>query len=237
MISKLHEGEGVSGRVILARGYAGEPKAASRSVAVGPPRVLLRAKQMPRETSRPRTQTQGGAGPRTFPADSLERCHLRWHGLFFGVWRAISKHDPNLAIGLLLALEKAGLAEYRGDEPTFIPSLFEQNPSDDVLRKTMSFRHAASIPVLRGRIRGGRTRPPYLLILTEYYKALFEEKAKPSPERLRGESAHVSALHAAAATAGCSEEACRKHLERARELYPDLAKLFRRKGAKWEQTT
>jgi hypothetical protein len=183
-----------------------------------------------------------------FPSDPLERCHVRWHALFFGVWKAIWRHDPNLTLGMLLALEKAGLAEYQGDVLTFVPRLFEQSPSGDILRKTFSFRHSASIPPLRGRIRSGRTRPYYFSILLEYYRALFEERLKLSPRRQRQarqggkrvlfapqgkESASERALEVVAEKTGYTVPTCRKYLEKAQKLYPDLTKLWSRKGAEW----
>lgn len=169
-----------------------------------------------------------------FPTDPLERSQHRWVDLFFGVLEAIRKHDRNLAFGIMLALEEAGLAEYHGDLLAPISGLFELNPSDDILRKTSPFRLAASIPPLRGRVKHGRARPPYLFILMQYYKALFEQKSPRSPRKLQGEEPpHERAVRLAAKNCGYGTAAFRKHLERARELYPDLTRLWKGKGAQW----
>jgi hypothetical protein len=174
----------------------------------------------------------------TFPADPLERCHLRWHGLFFGVWRALCRRDPRLITGLLLALKRNGLADYHGDVLTFNPEVFERNPSHGVLEKAERFRSTAEFPRLKGKIRFGHTRPPYLLILLDYYRALYEERSKLSPKRQRGEeAANERALKVAAEKAGCTVSTCRKHLEQAQKLYPDLTKLWSRKGAEWVRSS
>ncbi len=150
------------------------------------------------------------------------------------MWQALYKHDRNLINGLLLALQKVGLATYQGDPLTFLPGLLNQNPSDDVLEKVARFRRAAALPSLRGRIRGGRTRPPYFTILLEYYRALWEERAQARVGKSRGEeSAHERARLAAAKKVGYTPAAFKKHLEEAQKLNPDLTRLWKRKGSEW----
>jgi hypothetical protein len=83
------------------------------------------------------------------PQDPLERCHLRWHCLFWGVWKAVCKRDKNLRWGLLETLRKYGFNLLEGSVPEQDP--FKANPSDKVLRNALSFREGATIPILRGR--------------------------------------------------------------------------------------
>jgi hypothetical protein len=89
----------------------------------------------------------------TLLEDPLERCHLRWHCLFWGVWKAVCKHDRNLEFGLLEALKEYGFDLLGGSVPEQDP--FKLNPSDEVLKKALAFSKGATIANLRGR------RPPW----------------------------------------------------------------------------
>lgn len=173
------------------------------------------------------------------PSDPIERSQQRWVDLFFGVLGAIDRRDPTLAQGLMLALKKAGLAEYQGDYLTVVPGLFDLNPTDAILKKTGPFRHGASIPSLRGRIRRGHTRPPLLAMLFGYYRALYEERQKSSRKQKRKQKLKGAKTPSERAIKRVAKEfryrvpAFRKHLERAQRLYPDLTELWKRTGAKW----
>ena len=173
--------------------------------------------------------------PEKFPSNPIERSQQRWVDLFFGVLCAIGRRDRRLAQGLMLAFKEAGLAKYQGDELSFVPGLLDLNPTDAILEKTRPFRYGASIPSLRGRIRRGRTRPPYLSLLMQYYRVLYEERLKASrKQRLLGaKTPSERAVEKVAKQFKYPVTAFRKHLEQAQRLYPDLTRLWKRTGAKW----
>jgi hypothetical protein len=88
--------------------------------------------------------------------EELERCHQRWHCLFFGVWRALNKHNDNLTWGLLEALKKCGLTSGK----TFLSDLFEQIPTEETLRKVKDFCESATIPNLKGKVHPWKELDP-----------------------------------------------------------------------------
>jgi len=108
-------------------------------------------------------------GDESFPEDPLERCHLRWERLFFGVWNALDKHDPKITLGLLEALKQFGLA----DDNFFYPQIvFEQNPSDEVLQRVSIFERLGHIQKLTGK-KLPETRYVPFFALHDYSIALF----------------------------------------------------------------
>ncbi len=89
----------------------------------------------------------------TLPQDPLARCQLRWHCLFWGVWKAVCNHDRNLRFGLLEALKRYGFDLLGGSGSKQDP--FKVNPSNEVLKKALAFSEGATIPNLRGK------KPPW----------------------------------------------------------------------------
>jgi len=83
------------------------------------------------------------------PQDPLERCHLRWHCLFWGCVRALNQYDPKLTVGLFNALEKTGGLTVSEDSLTFTGELFDLNPSDDILARAKAFYKNPKFPNLK----------------------------------------------------------------------------------------
>ncbi len=90
--------------------------------------------------------------------EKLERCHRRWHCLFFGVWRALNEHNDNLTWGLLESLKKCGLTSGN----TFLPDLFEQIPTEETFRKVEDFCESATIPNLKGKVHPWKRIDPQI---------------------------------------------------------------------------
>ncbi len=185
----------------------------------------------------------------------LARCHQRWCYLFFGMWNALGKHDPNLIQGLVLELERVGLAH--GD--SFASELFEINPSDDVLSRAARFHQTGKIPSLRGKTRQRlspflclqnysvvlhilrdlprRVRNPahrVLLVKERLSKILHWIGASPSrvptDRQLRDWATlpvRSLTLRLTAHTCGREPNTFRRELSRAKRLYPELARLWK----------
>ena len=112
-----------------------------------------------------------------FPNDPIERCHLRWHGLFFGVWRVLNENDKRyrkIKSGIIEALKEFGLF----DDNTFHSDLFKLNPTDEILRKAEAFRTSATIPGLRGK-KLPWERYDSLITLMDYSSTFFELRNVP----------------------------------------------------------
>jgi hypothetical protein len=187
------------------------------------------------------------------PQDPLERCHLRWHSLFRGVWKAVCKHDENLRFGLLEALKQYGFDLLKGSVPENNP--FKANPSDEVLRNAISFEKGATIPNLRGRKPPWKRLNPFLS-LTAYSYTLWMLKDLPKYKGARckwlkehlyeilspiqptarqeisdddlkslvvGEKKKV-ALNVTAYLCNMEPEAFRMYLKEARRQFPEIAK-------------
>jgi len=82
------------------------------------------------------------------PFHPIDRCHQRWIDLFFGVWRVLYQHDPNLVHGLLESMRNQGLL----DDDFLSGNLFSIDPPDEVLKGVRTFRATAAIPKLRGKV-------------------------------------------------------------------------------------
>lgn len=117
----------------------------------------------------PTLEVKMSIGDENFPEEPLARCHLRWERLFFGVWKALDKHDPKITLGLLQALKQFGIA----DDNFFYPQIvFEQNPSDEVLQRVSIFERLGHIPKLTGK-KLPETRYDPFFALHDYSIALF----------------------------------------------------------------
>ncbi len=93
------------------------------------------------------------------PQDPLDRCHRRWKDLFQGILNAIDHYDPRLFFRLLLSLKEFGLTD---NIPYALDGdLVEPNPSDEILRKTATFRGGAKLPSLRGKKIPWKNYDPY----------------------------------------------------------------------------
>jgi hypothetical protein len=111
-----------------------------------------------------------------FPQDPLERCNLRWEGLFWGIWSLLNENDKRyrrIKLGIVEALKKVGLFDNR----IFESALFERNPTDEILRKTLAFRHSTAIPNLRGKKLPWEKIDPFPLYLD--YLHMFAVLNKP----------------------------------------------------------
>ncbi len=135
----------------------------------------------------PPLQVKTSIGDEKFPEDSLERCHLRWKRLFYGIWRAISRYDPKLTLGLLQALKQFGLAY----DYSFYSQLIEQNPSDEILRRVGIFEKLAHIPNLRGKKFPWKRYDPFIAII-DYSIVLFG--LREFPTRFRNPSYGIKFL-------------------------------------------
>jgi len=204
----------------------------------------------------PRGDDRQKIGNRTADTQSdLARCHQRWHSLFFGVWSALGKHDPNLIQGLVLELERVDLAH--GD--SFASDLFDLNPSDDVLLGAARFRQTAKIPSLRGKTR--QRLSPYLCLqnysvvlhtLSDIpkrtrnpaHRSLFVKErlpeilrwVGPSPSRVPTDRqlqewatlpVRRLTLRLTAHLHGRNPNTFQRELSRARRLYPHFARLWK----------
>ena len=192
-----------------------------------------------------------------FPQDPLERCQLRWHALFWGVWKAICEHDKNLRFGLLEALKEYGFDLLKGSVPENDP--FKANPSDEVLRNGLAFRERATIPNLRGKKPPWKRLDPFLS-LEAYSHVLWMLKDLPMNYRARcrwlkahlheilppiqptvrkkipdddldnlaiGPGKKTIALNVTAYLCNMEAEAFRMYLKEARRQFPELARLWK----------
>jgi hypothetical protein len=100
-----------------------------------------------------------------FPKDPLERCHMRWSNLFWGVYGCLFKKDPALARGLKMALEREGIYLHRMHR-----QVFAMNPSDEILERLEKFKKNGIIPKLR-RTTGQKSASP--LDVFNHYSHLF----------------------------------------------------------------
>ena len=186
-----------------------------------------------------------------FPSDPLERLQFFWHRLFFGVLERVRMSDPKLHLRVQFALKQHGLLDpgemVTGKERTRTPilltrssSAFSLRPDDVALRCASAFRESSGrLPSLRGKLREGRQGPPLLSVLMKYSERLAIEREGASRRVVRGgEAPHDRAVRAAAKDLGYTSEATfRKHLERAQQRFPEVARLWRGKGAAvWEQS-
>lgn len=113
----------------------------------------------------------------TLPQDPLERCQLRWHCLFWGVWKAVFKQGDNLGFGLLEALKRYGFDLLRGSVPENDP--FKPNPSDETLVKAKAFYENPKFPRLKWKRLPWKKLDIYVLF-THYSSILFELNELPS---------------------------------------------------------
>lgn len=110
-----------------------------------------------------------------FPKTPFERCHLRWHWLFWGVWEAVCKYDKKLRLGLPEALKKYGLNVEGGVPEQF---LFKENPSDDILAKAKAFYENPKIPNIKWQ-RPPWEKPDVYFFFVHYSSILFELNELP----------------------------------------------------------
>ena len=116
------------------------------------PTIQVIPTQLPSQTLEvkgfPPLEVKMSIGDESFPKEPLVRCHLRWERLFWGVWNALEKHDPNITLGLLQALKRFGVAD---DNFVYPQVVSEQNPTDEVLQRVSIFEKLAHIPNLKGK--------------------------------------------------------------------------------------
>lgn len=102
---------------------------------------------------------------------ALERCHARWHGLFFGVLGVVRRRDEKVYLALQEALVTADLMQRRrGGIVNFVSELFRIDPSPEILALTERFRSSRPMVSLRGKTR--TSRDPIALLMdygTLYY--------------------------------------------------------------------
>jgi hypothetical protein len=101
---------------------------------------------------------------RNLPQSPLERCHMRWSNLFFGIIKCLFDKDPALCQGIFKALEREGLRLAKIDE-----QVVAVNPSDEILERSANFLQHGTIPRLR---RGRGKKAPYPLNILRHYSFL-----------------------------------------------------------------
>jgi len=124
----------------------------------------------------PTSSIDGKSDENIFPKDPLERCNLRWHCLFWGIWRSLNESDKRyrkIKLGIIEALKKFGLFGVK----SFPSELFELNPTDKILRKTLAFRNSPMIPNLRGKKLPWEKSDPAIAIFD--YLCVFGALNKP----------------------------------------------------------
>ena len=118
-----------------------------------------------------------------FPEDPLERCNLRWHCLFWGIWRSLNESDKRyrkIKLGIIEALRKFGLFGVKG----FPSELFELNPTDEILRRAAAFKETPWIHDVRGKKLPWEGYDP-LIALFDYSSTLFILKKLPARNHSR----------------------------------------------------
>jgi hypothetical protein len=119
----------------------------------------------------PASVTGGESDQNIFPEDPLERCNLRWHQLFWGIWRSLDENDRHyrkIKLGIIEALKKCGL--FGGKN--FPSELFELNPTDEILRRTAAFYKTPWIHDVRGKKLPWEGYDP-LIALFDYSSTFF----------------------------------------------------------------